>query len=84
MLYIQVLDKERFLHQVAQSRGNVYLHFKDGSVCDIKHDRPAVKVLQMMDAAPADGICISLEDSADLPGFLHYLLEAGRSCRSAC
>lgn len=79
MLHIQILDKERFLHQVAQSRGSIYLHFKDGSVCDIKHDRSAVHVLQMMDSAPADGICISLADPADVSGFLTYLMEAGRT-----
>lgn len=84
MLRIQVLDKERFLHQVAQSRGNVYLHFKDGSVCDIKHDRSAANILQMMDFAPTDGISISVEDPADVTGFLHYMLEAGRSTRTAC
>lgn len=84
MLHIQVLDKERFLHQVALSRGSIYLHCKDGSVCDIKHDRSAANVLQLMDTAPADGICISLADPADVPGFLRYLLEAGRSTRTAC
>lgn len=84
MLHIQVLDKERFLHQVAQSRGSIYLHFADGSVCDIKHDRSAAKLLQLMDAAPAGGLNISVDDPADVPGFLTYMLEAGRSIRTAC
>lgn len=84
MLHIQVLDKERFMRQVALSRGSVYLHFRDGSVCDIKHDRSAANILQLMDSAPADGISISLDDPADVPGFLHYMLEAGRSARTAC
>ena len=84
MLHIQVLDKERFLHQVAQSRGNIYLHFNDGSVCDIKHDRSAANLLQMMDSTPSGGIRISVENLADVTGFLYYMLEAGRDTCTAC
>ena len=62
MLRIQYLDKDRFMHQVAASKGSVYL-------------------FQMMNA-PAKGFSISVADPADVTGFLHYMLEAGRKDRA--
>ena len=38
---------------------------------------------QMMDA-PSKGFDISVTDPADVTGFLHYMLEAGRRERAAC
>lgn len=83
MLHIQYLDKERFMNQVAASRGSIYLHLDNGTVCDLKQDSTASTMLQMLDA-PKKGICISVSDPTDITGFLHYMLEAGRNDRKAC
>ena len=64
MLRIQYLDKDRFMQQVAASRGSVLLHLANG--------------------APSKGFDISVTDPADVTGFLHYMLEAGRRERAAC
>ena len=83
MLRIQYLDKDRFMRQVAASKGSVYLHLDNGDTCDLKQDNTAAEMLQMMDA-PKKGFAISLSDPSDIPGFLHYMMEAGRSDRKAC
>ena len=72
MLRIQYLDKDRFMQQVAASRGSVLLHLA-----------AATELFQMMDA-PSKGFDISVTDPADVTGFLHYMLEAGRRERAAC
>ena len=77
MLHIQYFDKDRFMRQVAASKGSVYLHLDNGATCDLKQDTTATELLQMMDA-PAKGIAISVADPADIHGFLNYMLEAGR------
>lgn len=81
MLYIQVLDKSRFMDQVDASQGGVFLHLEDGTICDLKRDPVAKALLQQMEA-PAQGLAISLENSADVNGFFRYMLEAGR--KTAC
>mgnify|MGYP001024687178 CR=1 FL=1 len=77
MLRIQYLDKDRFMRQVAASKGSVYLHLDNGETCDLKKDSAATELFQMM-KAPAKGFSISVADPADVTGFLHYMLEAGR------
>lgn len=77
MLQIKYLDKKRFMEQVAASRGSVYLHLDDGTVCDLKHSAEAAAMLRTMDA-PRDGLSISLAEPADVRGFVNYMLEAGR------
>ena len=81
MLRIQYLDKDRFMRQVAASKGSVYLHLDNGDTCDLKQDTAAAEMLQMMDA-PKKGFSISVADPADVTGFLHYMLEAGRKDRA--
>ena len=83
MLRIQYLDKDRFMQQVAASHGSVLLHLNNGETCDLKKDTAATELLQMM-GAPAKGFDISVTDPADVTGFLHYMLEAGRRDRAAC
>ena len=80
MLRIQYLDKDRFMQQVAASRGSVLLHLANGETCDLKKDNAATELFQMMDA-PSKGFDISVTDPADVTGFLHYMLEAGRRAR---
>ena len=41
MLRIQYLDKDRFMQQVAASRGSVLLHLANGETCDLKKDSAA-------------------------------------------
>ena len=50
MLRIQYLDKDRFMQQVAASRGSVLLHLDNGETCDLKKDNAATELFQMMDA----------------------------------
>lgn len=83
MLRIQYLDKDRFMQQVAASRGSVLLHLDNGETCDLKKDNAATELFQMMDT-PSKGFDISVTDPADVTGFLHYMLEAGRRDRVAC
>ena len=80
MLRIQYLDKDRFMQQVAASRGSVLLHLANGETCDLKKDNAATELFQMMDD-PSKGFDT---DPADVTGFLHYMLEAGRRDRVAC
>ena len=82
MLRIQYLDKDRFMQQVAASRGSVLLHLANGETCDLKKDSAATELFQMMDA-PSKGFDISVTDPADVTGFLRYMLEAGRTGRVA-
>ena len=83
MLYIQVIDKDRFMHQVKASQGGVFLHLEDGTVCNLKQDHVASALLQQMEA-PSQGLAISLENPADVNGFFRYMLEAGRQMPQAC
>ena len=69
MLRIQYLDKDRFMQQVAASRGSVLLHLANGETCDLKKDNAATELFQMMDA-PSKGFDISVTDPADVSGFL--------------
>lgn len=83
MLCIRYFDRESFLKQLAESRGSVYLHLNDGTVCDLKHDAKARALLSVL-GAPAEGLRISTADPADAAGFLRYMLEAGlRAPRAA-
>ena len=45
MLRIQYLDKDRFMQQVAASRGSVLLHLDNGETCDLKKDNAATELL---------------------------------------
>ncbi|EEU97086.1 hypothetical protein FAEPRAA2165_01312, partial [Faecalibacterium duncaniae] len=63
MLRIQYLDKDRFMQQVAASRGSVLLHLANGETCDLKKDSAATELFQMMDA-PSKGFDISVTDPA--------------------
>ena len=65
MLRIQYLDKDRFMQQVAASRGSVLLHLANGETCDLKKDNAATELFQMMDA-PSKGFDISVTDPADV------------------
>ena len=49
----------------------------------MKKNSAATELFQMMDA-PSKGFDISVTDPADVTGFLHYMLEAGRRERAAC
>ena len=44
MLRIQYLDKDRFMRQVAASKGSVYLHLDNGETCDLKQDSAATEL----------------------------------------
>ena len=50
MLRIQYLDKDRFMRQVAASKGSVYLHLDNGETCDLKKDSATTELFQMMNA----------------------------------
>ena len=47
----------------------------------MKKDSATTELFQMMNA-PAKGFSISVADPADVTGFLHYMLEAGRKDRA--
>ena len=76
MLRIQYLDKDRFMRQVAASKGSVYLHLDNGETCDLKQDSATTELFQMMNA-PAKGFSISVADPADVTG-LPALYAGGR------
>ena len=78
MLRIEYFDKDRFMRQVSASHGSVLLHLDNGKTCDLKEDATASSILRMMDA-PRKGFDIT----ADVTGFLRYMLEAGRMDRVA-
>ena len=44
MLRIQYLDKDRFMQQVAASRGSVLLHLANGETCDLKKDLSLIHI----------------------------------------
>ena len=50
MLRIEYFDKNRFMKQVAASRGSIILHLDNGTTCDLKKDREASAIFQTMDA----------------------------------
>ena len=79
MLRIEYFDKNRFMKQVAASRGSIILHLDNGTTCDLTKDREASAIFQTMDA-PKKGFSISVSDPSDVTGFLRYMLEAGRAC----
>ncbi len=61
MLRIEYFDKNRFMKQVAASRGSVILHLDNGSTCDLKKDNEASAIFQTLDA-PKKGFSISVSD----------------------
>ena len=83
MLRIQYLDKDRFMQQVAASRGSVLLHLANGETCDLKKGQRRHRAVPD-DGRSLQGFDISVTDPADVTGFLHYMLEAGRRDRVAC
>ena len=46
MLRIEYFDKNRFMKQVAASRGSIILHLDNGTTCDLKKDREASAIFQ--------------------------------------
>ena len=74
MLRIEYFDKNRFMKQVAASRGSVILHLDNGSTCDLKKDNEASAIFQTMDA-PKKGFIITAK--RDSPALAH--LRAGLS-----
>ena len=54
MLRIQYLDKDRFMQQVAASRGSVLLHLANGETCDLKKDSADAELYQKKHA-PTQG-----------------------------
>ena len=54
MLRIQYLDKDRFMRQVAASKGSVYLHLDNGETCDLKQDSATTAVPD--DECPRQGL----------------------------
>ena len=82
MLRIEYFDKNRFMKQVAASRGSVILHLDNGSTCDLKKDNEASAIFQTLDA-PKKGFSISVSDPADVTGFLRYMLELAAPAENA-
>jgi len=83
MLRIEYFDKNRFMKQVAASRGSVILHLDNGSTCDLKKDNEASAIFQTLDA-PKKGFSISVSDPADVTGFRRSSsCPTGRSSTSA-
>ena len=76
MLHMMSLpDRERFLNIVHHSRGEVLLRLPDGTDCDLKEDPGARQLLRLLELGP-EGLSITLTDSADLPLYLQYMMEA--------
>ena len=50
MLRIEYFDKNRFMKQVAASRGSVILHLDNGSTCALKKANEASAIFQTLDA----------------------------------
>ena len=57
MLRIQYLDKDRFMQQVAASRGSVLLHLANGETCDLKKDNMNEIRVEASAAAFVSGRC---------------------------
>ena len=53
MLRIEYFDKNRFMKQVAASRGSIILHLDNGTTCDLKKDREASAIFQTMEIGRA-------------------------------
>lgn len=71
-------NKEKFMRCVYKSEGDVYLHLPNGSKCNLKTDTQAANMFKMMDVSKF-GIDLSFSKPTDMPRFLKYMMEAGRT-----
>ncbi len=78
MIKIMSTNKTKLMNQIAQCSGSVYLHFDDGTFCDIKNDVLGKNMLRLLDL-PKDGITLSVSDPNDFVGFFRYMMEVGLS-----
>lgn len=75
LTFMMIPDTEKFLRLVSKSRGHVEVQLPDGSRCDLKENRTARQLLQVLSPGE-DGLRITLSDQRDLPGFFRYMREA--------
>lgn len=76
MKLFSISSTEKFLNLIKKSQGAVILHLPDGSQLDLKQSHTAQQIFQIMQPGQS-GLHISLSDSADTPGFIRYMMEAG-------
>lgn len=68
-------SKEKFMTHVKNSKGDVFLHLSDGSLCSLKTNATAANLFRMMEIGK-NGIVLSFSDPTDISGFLQYMTEA--------
>ncbi len=78
MIKIMSINKAKLMNQIAKCSGSVYLHFDDGTFCDIKNDVLGKKMLRLLEL-PKDGITLSVSDPNDFVGFFRYMMEVSLS-----
>lgn len=78
MKLFSIPDTASFLELVEKSRGDVTLHLPDGDQVDLKRSHAARQLLRLIRPGQS-GLDIRLSDSADMPGFMQYMMEAGAS-----
>ena len=75
LTFMMIPDTEKFLEVASKSRGDIFLHLPDGSLCDLKHSHVAQQVLKAMEPG-REGLKLSLSSGEDVPAFLRYMQEA--------
>lgn len=70
----RIPSKEKFMTHIKNSRGDVFLHLSDGSLCSLKTNTTAANLFRMMEIGK-NGIVLSFSDPADISGFLQYMME---------
>ncbi len=74
MIKLLSTNKDKLMQQISKCRGSVFLHFEDGSCCDLKQDTLARNMLRLLEL-PRSGICLTVADPNDFAGFFRYMLE---------
>lgn len=69
----RINDVDKFMEKVNDCQGEVNLHLPDGSVCDLKKDRTAVQLLELLHPEDCE-LDISLSDPRDCIPLLRYMM----------
>lgn len=78
MKIFSIPDTRSLCGLIKKCRGDVILHFPDGSWVDLKRNHTAWQFLQIMYPGES-GLDIRLSNSADTLNFIQYMRESGVS-----
>ena len=71
---MNIHNVEKFLKLTEETRGDVMIHFNDGTQCSLRDNETAREMLRVLPVHNAD-IRLSLTDANDLPLVMEFMME---------